>query len=179
MLATSGECGKETMKATIVEEAHNRVVWEVKTSLLWIELGLFIGGMCAAALLVVTPSPLRWTLAGILMALVFIVGAFLALTTPLAERGELERTLDGGSVSRTRRWLFFGQRLAWHAPLEAIAGFRPEPRTFEDTDEQTYTLSRLVAIVPDAAPEPLTDWLEPQFVVGLGEALTKAARIGL
>jgi hypothetical protein len=35
------------MKATIVEEAHNRVVWEIRTSLLWIVLGLFIGGMCA------------------------------------------------------------------------------------------------------------------------------------
>ncbi len=165
------------MKATIIEEAHNRVVWEVKTSLLWIELGLFVGGMCAAALLVVTPSPLRWTLAGILMALVIIVGAFLALTTPLAERGELERTLDGGSVSRIRRWLFFGKRLAWTAPLEVIVGFRPDPRTFEDTDEQTYTLSRLVALLADTDPAPLTDWLDPQFVAGLGESLTKAARL--
>lgn len=165
------------MKAAIVEEAHNRVVWEVKTSLLWIELGLFIGGACAAALIVVTPSPLRWTLAGILMALVAIVGVFLALTTPLAERGELERTLDGGTVSRTRWWLFFGKRLAWKAPLEAIAGFRPDPRVFEDTDEQTYTLSRLVALLLDADPVPLTDWLDPQFVIGLGESLTRAARL--
>jgi hypothetical protein len=122
-------------------------------------------------------NPLRLTLAGILLSFVAIVDVFLALTTPLTERGELERTLDGGHVSRTRWWLFFGKRLAWEAPLEAIAGFRPEPRTFEDTDEQTYTLSRLVALLADADPAPLTDWLDPQFVVGLGESLTKAARL--
>ncbi len=165
------------MKAAIVEEAHNHVVWEVKTSLLWIELGLFIGGTCAAALLAAISSPLRWTLTGIMMALVFIAGSSLALTTPLAERGELTRTLDGGSVSRTRWWLFFGKRLAWEAPLEAIVGFRPDPRTFEDTDGQTYTLSRLTALLVDADPAPLTDWLDPPFVIGLGESLTKAARL--
>jgi len=164
------------MKAAIVEEAHNRVVWEVKTSLLWIELGLFIGGACAAALIVVTPSPLRWTLAGVLAVLVMGVGAFLALTTPLAERGELERTLDGGSISRTRWWLFFGKRLAWEAPLDAVAGFHPDPRVFEDTAEQTYTMSRLMVLLADADPVPLTDWLDPQSVLGLGESLTKAAR---
>lgn len=165
------------MKATIVEEAHNRVVWEVKTALLWMVLGLFGGGIGAAAWLVVAPSPLHLTLAGILMALVISVAGFLALTTPLAEQGEVERTLDGGHVARTRRWLFFGKRLAWEAPLEVIVGFRPEPRLFEDTAEQTYTLSRLVALVADADPVPLTDWLDPPFVLDLSASLTKAARL--
>lgn len=164
------------MKATIVEETHNRVVWEIRTSLLWIVLGLFLGGLCAATFLVFAPLTPRWDLAGVIMALTVGAAAFLALTTPLAERGELERTLDGGSVSRTRHWFFFGRRLAWQAPLEAIVGFRPDARIFEDTAAQTYTLSRLVALLPDTDPTPLTDWLDSQFVLNLSELLTKAAR---
>ncbi len=165
------------MKAAIVEEAHNHVVWEIETSLLGVELGLLIGGTCAALVLVATPSPLRWTVAGLVLMLTVLSGGFLALTTPLGERGELVRTLDGGNVTRLRRWLFFGRRLAWEAPLAVITAFRPELCTFEDNAAQTYTLSRLVAVLTDAEPVPLTDWLDPSFVLDLVKSLTKAARL--
>lgn len=164
------------MKATIVEEAHNHVIWETRTSILWIVLGVFLGGLFAAAFLVVAPFVPRWDLAGVMMALIVGVAIFLALTTPLAERGELERTLDGGSLTRVRQWLFFGKRLAWKAELTSVVGFRPEARVFEDTGEQTYTLSRLWVFLTDADPLPLTDWLDMPFVHGLGESLAKAGR---
>jgi len=164
------------MKAAIVEEAHNHVVWETRSSIFWIVLGLFLGGLCAAAFLVLVPFVPRWDLAGGMMVLTVGVAAFLALTTPLAERGELERTLDGGSLSRIRQWLFFGQRPAWHAELESVAGFRPEARVFEDTGGQTYTRSRLWVYLTDADPLPLTDWLDAPFVHTLGESLAKAGR---
>ncbi|MBN2391275.1 MAG: hypothetical protein JXR84_11145 [Anaerolineae bacterium] len=164
------------MKATIVEEAHNHVVWETRTSTLWIVLGLFLGGLCVAAFLLLVPFIPRWDLAGVMMALTVLVVVFLALTTPLAERGELERTLDGGSLVRMRQWLFFGKRLAWQAELESIVGFRPEARLFEDTGEQLYTRSRLWVFLADADPLPLTDWLDAPFVHTLGKSLAKAGR---
>ena len=165
------------MKAAIIEEAHNKVIWEVRSPLIWIELGLFTGGLCVAAFIVTTPSPLRWTLAGVVGALVVSVMAILVLTTPLAERGEFERTLDGGALYRVKRWLFFGDHLAWEAPLATIAGFRPEARVFEETDAQTYTLARLLVIFTEAEPVPVTDWLESEFVESLAGSLTKAGRI--
>ena len=164
------------MKAAIVEEAHNHVVWETKSSLMWIELGLFVAGLCVAALLVTTPSPLRWTMAGIVGALVVGAAAVLALATPLAERGELERTLDGGTVRRTRKWLFLGNRVAWEAPLESVTGFRLEARKFGETADQTYTLARLLAVAAVDDPVALTDWLDEPFVQTLGESLAKAGR---
>ncbi len=164
------------MKATILEEAHNRVAWEIRTSILWIVLGLFIGGLCAAAFLVLAPLTPRWDLAGVIMTLIIGVAVFLALTTPLAERGELERTLDGGSLVRTWHWLFLGRRPAWQAELESVVGFRPETRLFEDTGEQTYTLARLWVFLTNADPLPITDWLDAPFVQTLGESLAKAGR---
>ena len=164
------------MKATIVEEAHNHVVWETQTSTLWIVLGLFLGGLSAAAFLVLVPFIPRWDLAGVLLAVTVVVSVFLALTTPLAERGELERTLDGGSLTRLRHWLFFGKRLAWKAELASVVGFRPEARVFEDTGEQTYTRSRLWVFLTDADPLPITDWLDAPFIHTLGESLAKAGR---
>ena len=165
------------MKAVIVEEAHNKVVWEVKSPLMGIELGLLIGGLGIAAFLITVPSPLRWTLAGAAGALALMVMVVLAATTPLAERGEFERTLDGGALYRVKRWLFVGDRLAWEIPLAGIVGFRPEARVFEETDAQTYTLSRLLVILTDAEPVPVTDWLESEFIESLAGSLIKAGRI--
>ena len=164
------------MKATIVEETHNHVVWEIRTSTLWIVLGLFLGGLCIAVFLILVPLVPRWDLAGAVLVCALGIAAVLGLTTPLAERGELERTLDGGSLTRARQWLFFGKRPAWQAQLESVVGFRPEVRLFEDTGEQTYTRSRLWVFFTDADPLPITDWLDVPFVHTLGESLAKVGR---
>lgn len=164
------------MKATIVEETHNRVVWEIRTSTLWIVLGLFLGGLCIAVCLVLVPLTPRWDLVGAVLTFALGVAVLLALTSPLAERGELERTLDGGSLARVRQWLFFGQRPAWQAQLESVVGFRPEVRVFEDTGEQTYTRSRLWVFLTENDPLPITDWLDAPFVHTLGESLAKVGR---
>lgn len=163
------------MKAAIVEEAHNHVVWETKSSIIWTELGLLVAGICVSILLVTTPSPARWTLIGIASALVLGVGVVLALATPLAERGELERPLDSGMVRRTKRWLLLGKRLTWEAPLESIAGFRLETRAFEETGDRTYSRTRLLAVI-DGGVVPLTDWLDDAFIQTLGESLARAGR---
>ncbi len=165
------------MKAAIIEEAHNRVVWEVKSALIWMEIGILIGGLCVAAFIAMVPSPLRWTLVGVVATLTVVAMAVLALTTPLTERGEFERTLDGGALYRVKRWLLLGNRLALEAPLATIAGFRPEARAFEETDDQTYTLSRLLVVPVEGEPEPVTDWLDAAFVEALVDSLTRAGRI--
>lgn len=164
------------MKATIVEETHSRVVWEIRTSILWIVLGLFLGGLFAAAFLILAPLAPRWDLAGVIMVLTLAPVIFLTLTTPFAERGELERTLDGGRLVRVRQRLLFGQRPVWQAELESVVGFRPEVCVFEDTGDQTYTRSRLWVFLADADPLPITDWLDVPFVHALGESLAKAGR---
>ena len=165
------------MKAVIVEEAHNKVVWEVKSPLVGIELGLLIGGVGIAAFLIGVPSPLRWTLAGVVGGLALMAMVVLAISTPLGERGLFERTLDGGVLYRVRRWLLVGDRLAREVPLAAIAGFQAETRAFEELDEQTYPLARLLVVLKEAEPVPVTDWLEPAFVTSLVTALTRAGRL--
>lgn len=165
------------MKAAITEEAHNKVVWEVKSSLIWTELGILIGGLCVVAFIATVSSPLRWTLVAVAGALTVVVMAVLALTTPLSERGEFERTLDGGALYRVKRWPLFGYRLALEAPLAMIAGFRPEARAFVETDDQSYTLSRLLVVPVEGDPAPVTDWLDAAFVDALSAALARAGRI--
>jgi hypothetical protein len=164
------------MEAVITEESHNRVVWEVRSSLLWMELGLLIGWVLFAALVVMAPSPLRWTLILGVGAAVLGVGGALALTTPLVDGGELERTPEGGVLYRERRWLFVGRRLSWEVPLEDVVGFRPETQAFEETGGVTYPQARLWAVCGDGAPLPLTGWLAPPSAYALGEALAKAGR---
>ena len=165
------------MKAAIIEEAHNRVVWEVRSSLIWMELGILVGGLCAAMFIATVSSPLRWTLVGVIGTLTLVVMTVLALTTPLADRGEFERTLDGGMLYHVKHWLLFGNRLALEAPLELIAGFRSEVRAFEETDDQMYTLTRLLVVPVEGDPAPITDWLDAEFIDSLAAALARAGRI--
>ena len=165
------------MKAAIIEEAHNRVVWRVKSSLIWMEFSILIGGLCVAAFIAIVPSPLRWTLVGIIGMLTVVVMVLLALTTPLSESGEFERTLDGGMLYCVKRWLLFGNRLALEAPLELIAGFRPEVRRFEETDDQMYARTRLLVVPIEGEPAPITDWLDAEFIDSLAAALARAGRI--
>jgi len=165
------------MKAAILEEAHNKVVWEAKSALVWMQIGILIGGACVAAFLILVPSPLRWTLVGVTAALTIAVIIALALTTPLADHGEFERTLDGGTLYRGKQWQLFGKHLVMEAPLAEIIDFQPETRTFEETTGQTYTLTRLLVVPVEGDPAPITDWLDAEFIESLTAALARAGRI--
>jgi len=164
------------MQIRIVDEAHNRVDWAVRTPLFKILLGLLIGWGVFVALVITSPSPLRWALIAGVSAVMAIGFLILVTTTPFGELGHLERTIEGGEVYRLKRWLLLGKRPAWVSPLEAISGFQMEWRTFEETAEQTYTLARLWVILTDGTFALLTDWSEPQSVQALGESLAKAGR---
>jgi hypothetical protein len=164
------------MKIQITDEAHNRVDWIVRTPLVRILLGVLVGWASFAALVVTSPSPLRWPLVGSVSAVVVIVVLILAFTTPVRERGYLERTIDGGDVQRVKRWLLAGKRVAWETPLDTISGFQMELRNFEESPEHIYTLARLWVVLTDDSLALLTDWAEPQVVQALGTSLARAGR---
>ena len=165
------------MRVLITAESHNQVNWEIQTPVVRIELGLLAGWGLFAALIGISPSPLKWVLVGGVGFVILGVAALLALTTPVAEFGCLERTPEGGDVRRSKRWLLSGERVAWMSPLESVTGFRVETRTFEEVGDQTYTLARLWVMPAEGAPALLTGWSEQQQVTSLGESLAKAGRL--
>ena len=93
------------MKIIITDEAHNRVDWVVRTPLLRILLGILVGWGIFTALVITSPSPLRWPMFGTVSGIVVMVILILAFTTPVREKGHLERTIDGGDVQRIKGWL--------------------------------------------------------------------------
>ncbi len=166
----------EGMQIQIVDEAHNRVDWVVRTPLLKILLGLLIAWAVFVVVLVPTPSPRRWGVLGGVTGVLLLAFAVLVTTTPLGEQGHMERTIEGGDLSRVKRWLIVGRRVAWESPLGEVAGFQMEWRMFEETGAHTYTLARLWATLTDGTFALLTDWADPETVYALGETLAKAGR---
>ncbi|HNT76610.1 MAG TPA: hypothetical protein PKH77_16485 [Anaerolineae bacterium] len=164
------------MLIQITDEVHNRVDWAARTPLIKILLGLLLGWGLLIALLLPTPGKMGIAISLTASILLLLIALILALTTPLSERGRLERTLDGGELYRHKRWLLLGRRVAWQAPLEDISGFQMERQTFEETAAHTYTLARLWAVQTDGNTALLTDWAEPDAVRTLGESLAKAGR---
>lgn len=164
------------MRLFITAESHNQVNWEVQTSVLWIEIGLLVGWVVGVGLILLMPGAGRWAVIAGLSAVVLGVGLILALTSPLAEYGDLLRQPDSGDIRRTQRWLLGGERLAWESPLEPVTGFFMETRVFEETGKQHYTLARLWAVLEGAAPVRLTTWGNLKEVETLGQSLAKAGR---
>jgi len=164
------------MDIQIVDEAHNRVDWAVRTPLVKILIGLIAGWGVLAVLVLPGSGPRTYLVGGIAGGVVLLFALFMMLTTPLSERGHLERTPDGGEVYRLKRWLLGGKRMTWHALLEDVSGFQMEWQTFAETASDTYTLARLWAVLTDGSTALLTDWAEVEHIRGLGESLAKAGR---
>ncbi|MBN2006703.1 MAG: hypothetical protein JXA21_25340 [Anaerolineae bacterium] len=164
------------MHIQIVDEAHNRVDWAASTPLVKVLLGLFAGWGILAVLLLPGPGPRTYLVGGVAGGAVLLFALLMALTTPLSERGHLERTPEGGEVYRLKRWLLAGKRMTWYAPLEDVSGFQMEWQTFEETSAATYTLARLWVVLTDGSTALLTDWADVDHVRGLGELLAKAGR---
>lgn len=166
------------MRVRILEEQHNRVVWELRSPLVRILLGFVGGAGAAAGVLALSSHPWRWFLIAAVMLLALGAALFSALTTPLWERGMVERTPEGGAVQREQRWLLRRQPLLWGVPLEYVTGVRTVYQAIEETEGALITWARLCALVREAESlVPLTGWADPASVEALAVAFVKAARL--
>ncbi|OQA13031.1 MAG: hypothetical protein BWY63_03613 [Chloroflexi bacterium ADurb.Bin360] len=103
-----------------------------------------------------------------------------ALTTPLWERGTMERTPEGGAVRCERRWLLRRELELWEMPLERLSGVGVAIRITEETDGATTSVARLW--LRPAEGESLifvTGWASISSVTSLAETFAKAARLPL
>ncbi len=167
------------MQIGILEEAHNKVVWQVKRPVLGIELGLLAGLALFDVVVAFSFAPLRWWMIGGVSALVIAIGLLLAWQMPRVTGGHLERTPTGGTLSRTYQRLIGKSQVMWETPLDHVVGFRMEWRPFEETSGITYARTRLWALLSDEAEVDallLTDWGGLKKVKELGEVLGKAGR---
>ncbi|MFP4345190.1 MAG: hypothetical protein ACLFU8_10890 [Anaerolineales bacterium] len=172
------------MHFAITEEIHNRVGWEMRSPVVHIEIGLLVGFVLCIALIILLPNfqPFGWFVVALLVLGIPGAGLYLALTTPLWDRGFMERLPDGGVVRREQRWIFGGERAALDFPLEVVAGFDVETALFEGTGGTLRSLARLRLLLRDDAvggrPDavPLTDWLEVEAIESLARSVAWAAR---
>jgi hypothetical protein len=83
---------------------------------------------------------------------------------------------DGGELLLKKFWIPIGPRTALEVPVDEIMGFKYEMSEFQDSDEDKYTLARLWVLRNSGNPRKLTDWMDPDTVNHLGDALSKACR---
>lgn len=164
------------MRIVLTEESHNHVDWETRSPVVWIEVGLLVGLLVMCLLVIPSPSPLRWPVLGTCAALILALGGLLAVTTPVVDRGHLERLPEGGDLKRTRMWLGGIERVTVDLPLEDIDRFEVESESFDDVPPAVVHQARLWGLTGDGARYCLTDWAEPDSVNALGLALEKAGR---
>ena len=164
------------MNLEITSTSHNRVDWVIRTKILWIEISLICGVIIAAFLLASTSSPIRWQVITVLITMSVVIAGILAATTPLIERGYLERLPDGGELLLSKFWLPIGPRKALTVPVDEISALKYEESEFQDSEEDKYMLARLWIIHKSEAPLQLCSWLDPETVNKLGDALAKACR---
>jgi hypothetical protein len=168
---------KRIMRVVIVEESHNRVAWQSRTPMLWIEASLLVGAVSAGAVLWFSPSPVRWHVLGAVIFVLLVLAVLVAVTTAPQDRGYLERLPEGGTLIRARVWPFVGDRSVVQAELDSITGFEVETQVFEESADESYPQSRLWAETAGEDRYCLTDWAETASVRSLGVALAKAGRL--
>lgn len=164
------------MHIVITEESHNRVSWQVRTPLLWIEGALLVGALVFALLVLPSPSPVRWQAIAVVDGILLVAGSVVAVTTPLIDQGYLERMPEGGEVQRAKVWPFVGARSVITRDLGEIVDFDLETEIFEDAPRETTQLCRLWAVSDAGERICLTNWAHPASVTALGTALAKAGR---
>jgi hypothetical protein len=168
------------MQIRILDEQHNAVSWELRWPLGQVGAGLLVGMVLAATPLLFVHHALRWYLIAGVALVVLGVALAVALTTPLWERGAVERTPEGGAVSRERRWLLRRAPELWEAPLEAFSGVGVANRITEETDGATTSVARVwLRSTEGDAIQALTGWASPSSAQALAESFAKAARLSL
>ena len=120
------------MRIVLTEEDHNHVDWESRSPVVWIEVALLVGVLVFSLLVTPSASTLRRQAVSVVTAIVLALGGLLAVTTPVVDRGHLERLPEGGDLKRSKVWLVVGARAVVDVPLEDIDRFEVEVETFED-----------------------------------------------
>ena len=164
------------MRIVLTEESHNHVDWETRSPVVWMEIGLLVGILVFSLLVMPSASTLRRQAVSVVAAIILALGGLLASTTPVADRGHLERLPEGGDLKRSKVWLVVGARVVVEVALEDIDGFEVEVETFEDVPPTIYRQARLWAVASDGSRHYLTDWAEIDSVSDLGSSLEKASR---
>ena len=164
------------MRIVLTDEGHNHVDWETRSPVVWIEVGLLVGVLVFSLLVTPSASALRRQAVSVVAVSVVALGGLLAATTPLADRGHLERLPEGGDLRRSKVWLVVGERTVVDVALEDIDGFEVEVETFEDAPPAVYRQARLWAVANEGSRYCLTDWAEADSVSDLRNSLGKAAR---
>ena len=167
------------MRIVLTEEGHNYVDWETRSPVVWIEVGLLVGLLVFSLLVTPSASTLRRQAVSVVAVTVLALGGLLAATTPVADRGHLERLPEGGDLKRSKVWLVVGERAVVDVGLEEIDGFEVEVETFEDVPPAVYRQARLWAVANDGSRYCLTGWAEVDSVSDLGDSLAKAGRRAL
>ena len=164
------------MRIVLTEESHNHVDWETRSPVVWMEIGLLVGILVFSLLVMPSASTLRRQAVSVVAAIILALGGLLAATTPVADRGHLERLPEGGDLKRSKVWLVVGARVVVEVALEDIDGFEVEVETFEDVPPTIYRQARLWAVANDGSRHCLTDWAGVDSVSDLGSSLEKASR---
>jgi len=164
------------MRIVLTDEGHNHVDWETRSPVVWIEVGLLVGVLVFSLLVTPSASALRRQAVSVVAVSVVALGGLLAATTPLADRGHLERLPEGGDLRRSKVWLVVGERTVVDVALEDIDGFEVEVETFEDVPPAVYRQARLWAVANEGSRYCLTDWAEADSVSDLRNSLGKAGR---
>ena len=168
------------MQIRILDEQHNAVTWELRSPLIMVGSGLLVGTVLMVTVLLFVQSALRGPFIAGVVVLAIAVAVYGALTTPLWERGVMERTPEGGAVRCERRWLLRRELELWEAPLEKFSGVGVATRITEETDGQTTAVARLwLRPAEGDSLIFLTGWASISSVTFLAEAFAKAARLPL
>lgn len=164
------------MSIVITEESHNRVAWQANRPVVSVLIGILAAVLFLVAVVVFSPSPVRWQVSGAILVAGLAIAVAIVLTMPMVDSGFLERSPDGGDLRRVQTWFLRGTREVFGLALEDIATFELETRSFEDGPTGSYPLARLRVIAQDGSHEILTDWTETHLARDLVDVLTKVGR---
>ncbi|MGC9399336.1 MAG: hypothetical protein ACP5HM_09395 [Anaerolineae bacterium] len=167
------------MQLKIVEQAHNKVMWEIQTHLEQVLLGIGGAVLISVLLLLLFPNMHIWVWIALLGVIVggVVTLLLLVLLKPRRETGLVERTPEGGVVWRKESLILRGEQLLFEFPLKEVAGFWVEEHDFEQSGGEKVRLARLwLLFTEEGEGQPLVDWMDVPAVRQLAEAVARATR---
>ena len=166
------------MQVKILDEQHNAASWELRRPVVEIELGILGGMLLIITGLFFVQSAVRWPFIAGVATLALGAAFYVAFTTPLWERGAMERTPEGGTVTCERRWLLRRELERWEAPLESVESVGVMRRTVEETDGHVVSAARCyVRLAEGGILVPLTGWATVESATQLAQSFARAARL--
>ncbi|HOC22639.1 MAG: hypothetical protein GYA30_00420 [Chloroflexi bacterium] len=166
------------MQVKILDEQHNAASWELRRPVVEIELGILGGMLLIITGLFFVQSAVRWPFIAGVATLALGAAFYVAFTTPLWERGAMERTPEGGTVTCERRWLLHRELERWEVPLESVESVGVMRRTVEETDGHVVSAARCyVRLAEGGILVPLTGWATVESATQLAQNFARAARV--